>query len=66
MRTLIVYDSIFGNTDNGTVHQITQHIRYGFALALRDIAPFGRNFVYAGSVRRHGQGVRKDGIADRQ
>jgi hypothetical protein len=32
-------------------HQITQHIRCA-ALALRDIAPFGRNVVYAGNVNK--------------
>lgn len=35
---------------------ITQHIR--FALALRDIVPFGRNVVYARNViRNHGGNV---------
>ena len=34
--------------------QITQHIRYApSVLALRDIAPFGRNVVYAGNVSRN-------------
>ena len=34
--------------------RITQHIRFGLsALALRDIAPFGRNVVYAGNVMRN-------------
>jgi len=33
---------------------LTQHIRCGLsALALRDIAPFGRNVVYAGNVIVH-------------
>ena len=33
--------------------QITQHIRCGLiALALRDIAPYGRNVVYAGIVNQ--------------
>lgn len=32
-------------------HRLTQHIRCGAsALALRDIAPFGRNVVYEGNV----------------
>ena len=51
MRTLIVYDSFFGNTENGTAHQITQHIDHGLAaLALRDIAAYGCNVIYAGNV----------------
>jgi len=33
-----------------TEHQITQHIRWGYALPFGDIAPFGRNVVYAESA----------------
>ena len=32
----------------------TAYTLRAYALALRDIAPFGRNVVYAGNVRRNG------------
>ena len=42
-------------------HHITQHIRFGLtALALRDIAPFGRNVVYAGDVIRSLRALEKE------
>jgi len=31
----------------------TAYTLRAYALALRDIAPFGRNVVYAGTVMRH-------------
>ena len=31
----------------------TAYTLWAYALALRDIAPFGRNVVYAGNVRRN-------------
>ena len=43
--------------------RITQHIRYiqSYALALRDITPFGRNVVYAGNVMRN-RGEKMKGV----
>ena len=46
MRTLIAYDSFFGNTEIDTTY--TLRLR----LALRDTAPYGRNVVYAKNVKR--------------
>jgi len=47
----------FDGSSNRAQHRITRHIRYApLVLALRDIAPYGRNVVYAGNVIRHRAG----------
>ena len=39
MRTLIAYDSFFGNTEIDTTYQITQHIRFDYALPFGTLLP---------------------------
>ena len=36
--------------ENDTAHRITAYTLRAYAFALRDIAPFGRNVVYAENV----------------
>ncbi len=43
------YNAIDRTTSYNTAYTLRAN-----TLALRDIAPFGRNVVYAGNVRRHG------------
>jgi len=50
---MIVQENLIKLDEPPTTTHNTAYTLRAIALALRDIAPFGRNVVYAGNVRRN-------------
>ena len=50
---MIVQEDLIKLDEPPTTTHNTAYTLRAIALALRDIAPFGRNVVYAGNVRRN-------------